>query len=196
MHTLGGGVCDLWCMLGSQPPYEQTDRCKNFTLPQTKFVGCKNWCVPCTTDNLLKQRTDVCVRYVDALLLPKTSNDSSHKEPVCLSNSTGRIFSYCGWAQWRVRALNTLRNFWPRLNEEWHDSLNESASIRKLGHCSTFVLPHISGACSIYCIFWQFTPKGVLDSVNYGCFVWSRCKHFHCNSMRTSVKSPMNWKKI
>ena len=34
--------CDLWCMLGSQPPppvNRMTDRCKNITLPQTSFAS-------------------------------------------------------------------------------------------------------------------------------------------------------------
>ena len=36
--------CDLWCMLGSQPPSpdRMTDACENITLPRTSFVGGKN----------------------------------------------------------------------------------------------------------------------------------------------------------
>ena len=30
--------CDLWCMLGSQPP-PWTNTCENITLPQTSFAG-------------------------------------------------------------------------------------------------------------------------------------------------------------
>ena len=38
--------------------------------------------------------------------------------------------------------------------------------------------------------------RGVLDSVNSGCFVSSRCQHFLCNAMRTSIKARMNWHQI
>ena len=35
--------CDLWCMLGSQPPpREQTDRCQKHCLPTTSFAGSNN----------------------------------------------------------------------------------------------------------------------------------------------------------
>ena len=38
MHTPCS--CDMWCMLGSQPPLDRmTDTCDNITLPQTSFAG-------------------------------------------------------------------------------------------------------------------------------------------------------------
>ena len=38
--------------------------------------------------------------------------------------------------------------------------------------------------------------RAVLDSVNFGRFVSRRCERFHCNAMRTSIKTRMNWHKI
>ena len=35
----------------------------------------------------------------------------------------------------------------------------------------------------------------MLDSVNFGCFVLSRCEHFHYNAVRKSIKVRMNWYK-
>ena len=39
--------CELWCMLGSQlsshPSCGQTNTCENITLPQTSFVGSKDF---------------------------------------------------------------------------------------------------------------------------------------------------------
>ena len=37
--------------------------------------------------------------------------------------------------------------------------------------------------------------RGVLDSLNFDCFVSSRCEYLHCNAMRTSIKAHMNWHK-
>ena len=37
---------------------------------------------------------------------------------------------------------------------------------------------------------------GVLDCPNFGCFVSSRCQHFHCIAMRNSIKVGVNCHKI
>ena len=46
----------------------------------------------------------------------------------------------------------------------------------------------------------QFTktthPRGVLVSVNFGCFAPSRGEHYHCNNMGKAIKACMNWNKI
>ena len=39
-------LCDLWCMLGSQPPLWMTHRCKNITFSQ-RFAGGKKHCGTC-----------------------------------------------------------------------------------------------------------------------------------------------------
>ena len=44
----------------------------------------------------------------------------------------------------------------------------------------------------IFCV----KRRGVLDCPNFGCFVSSRCQHFHCIAMRNSIKVGVNWHKI
>ena len=41
-----------------------------------------------------------------------------------------------------------------------------------------------------------YVRRGVLYSVNFGCFVSSGCQHFHCDALRTSVRACVNWHKI
>ena len=39
-------------------------------------------------------------------------------------------------------------------------------------------------------------PGGVLDLVNFGCFVPSRCECFHCNATRKAIKACTNFHAI
>ena len=50
--------------------------------------------------------------------------------------------------------------------------------------------------CILVVILNTFTPRGMLDPVNFGYFVSSRCERFHCNTMQTSIKAHINWREI
>ena len=43
---------------------------------------------------------------------------------------------------------------------------------------------------------WGFLPRGVLVLVNFACFALTRRKHYHCNAMRKTFKTCMNWHTI
>ena len=38
--------------------------------------------------------------------------------------------------------------------------------------------------------------RGVADSVNFECFVWSSFEHLHCITIGKSIKARLNWHKI
>ena len=81
-----GWSCDLWYMLGSQPPPvdRRTDTCKNTTLPQTSFAGGKNNHVlflseRCSSSVFLSMSTKKQLETCKALKKNRWSN-KPHKE--------------------------------------------------------------------------------------------------------------------